>query len=556
MPSQIIQSYLDNESIPKENRRALFNDLQSGEYSESDIEDGLKNTVFKSSPMVTQTLETFGEAKRAKEEGELEGVPTYDVKETTDFAHAIPRGYAKGKELEDERIKRMDELIAQTNDPNEKAYYESLKSTNFPLKGAIMEPIETAFGKAIDVGANFPIIKNPVLDPTSFINPDTGEFRVPITTIKQELLKAKDFIGEQLTPDAKKYATTQVEKVANWIDNLPPDIKQQAGEMLYNTNFFMDVLGLSDIGGIAKKSATELTEQVGKNLTTKGGNKLGTLIPEAEKTATAILQHNTADVQAAIKGKYSLPEAKAVVDAVGKSKVPINTYDDLKTVLEDEAKAAIEKAAPLRAPYKDLPATDDFLKPLRELKADLSKEPELADKLAKVDDMIKLEEEWFANTKPTYGDLQSRKEVLYKRFKGIFETPDGKLAQNITKDMIDKLAEGLRVNVESSIPDAALRNQLIQSNRTYGELQGAIDDITKQMAKSQKVLPETGLSKVVSKVPIVKSIANTIKMKGLPIEALSQILSKTTEEKLPSYINQIRKAYNATRSPLPISKVK
>jgi len=78
MPSQLIQSYLDNNNVPYSSRQKVFQDLSSGEWEEQDIEDGLKNTVYKESPMVAQTLQAFGGAKTAQQAGELEGVKPYE----------------------------------------------------------------------------------------------------------------------------------------------------------------------------------------------------------------------------------------------------------------------------------------------------------------------------------------------------------------------------------------------------------------------------------------------------------------------------------------------
>jgi len=72
MPSQIIQSYLSNKSIPRQYREQVFNDLNNGTVDEQTLEESLKNTYLKESPAVAQTLETFGKAKTAKQAGTLD----------------------------------------------------------------------------------------------------------------------------------------------------------------------------------------------------------------------------------------------------------------------------------------------------------------------------------------------------------------------------------------------------------------------------------------------------------------------------------------------------
>lgn len=245
--------------------------------------------LAKTSPITAMTMGTIKGAQESKAKGELEGVKPYDIKETTGLATAIPRGYAKGKELEANRVKVLDEQIAKSTDPNEKAYLESQKDTSYGLKGAIMEPFKVVGEKLMDTPIPSPGIKR--------TNPETGEKEYVWTTSPNQFFGELGMEIEKKAPlPVKEFAKNQVSNLNTWYTNLPPDRKQQADEILFDTDFLVTMLGAAEgvnlakagLGGLKSAATSELTSMAEKKAAKETAEIVGKISAPVTKKETQL----------------------------------------------------------------------------------------------------------------------------------------------------------------------------------------------------------------------------------------------------------------------------
>ena len=289
MPSQIIQQYLDDESIPVEQRKSVFTDLGSGEYKESDIEAGLKKTAYKNLPATALALDVVSGAPEASRKAEAdkgrEEAKSQQVLDSEGLLSAPARGFEQGKQVD---ATKQDLRVGEaTSGPGKFIERAAEVTSPKPVMGAVAETVENLFTGAIDKSMSSP-------------QREFGE------KLEEEKLRIKE---EELAamPEWQRKIAEEPGAIKKIYDSLPKEAKDVVGEAGFTTRFFASLVGAGEGAGLISKGA----KAIAKTQSGKAVAKEAASISEAIAAPTTKKEAQLAISQGRlVKGKEGLLTGK------------------------------------------------------------------------------------------------------------------------------------------------------------------------------------------------------------------------------------------------------